>query len=320
MIRFSTLIIVLSLFCVQQSWAERPTLRIGVLKFGTVNWELQTIKNYRLDEQAGFKLEVVPFAGKQATTTALHGKGVDVIVNDWIWVSRQRYDGRPYSFIPYSRMVGGFVTKPDIKNLSDLKGKKIGIAGGPVDKSWLLFQAYAQKHHGFDLAGENELVFGAPPLLSKKLETGELDGVVNFWHYIAKLEAKGFTRLLDVSDLIQDFGLHKDVPMIGYVFIPEIDPVMITALSNASRQAKEILRNQPQAWEKLTPFIKAKTAAEFKALKEGFLNGIPEKWDEETKEGAAQLYSVLARLGGEKLVGKGKVLESGTFAAVRSDD
>ena len=45
-----------------------------------------------------------------------------------------------------------------------------------------------------------------------------------------------------------------------------------------------------------------------------------EKWDEKTREGAAQLYSVLARLGGEKLVGKGKVLESGTFAVTRSDD
>ncbi len=309
-------------FCVllglQLAQAEMPTLRIGVLKYGTVNWELQTIKSYHLDKEAGFHLEVVPFAGKQATSTALHGEAVDAIVNDWIWVSRQRHDGRMYGFIPYSRMVGGMVVRQGIENLPDLKGKTIGVAGGPTDKSWLLFQAICRQKYGFDLAASVDVVFGAPPLLSKKLESGELDGVINFWHYIAKLEAKGFKRLLDVSDVLGDLGLKNDIPMIGYVFsgrISQQHPELMVALSKASRKAKDILKNSPQAWERLKPVIKTKNEKEFSALKAGFLAGIPDKWDDEIRLSANKLYELLARQGGTDLVGKQMSLASGTFVS-----
>ncbi len=311
----TSLIVGLFLFT-QQANADLPTLKVGVLKFGTVNWELQTIKSYGFDHDAGFNLEIVPFAGKQATATALHGGAVDAIVNDWIWVSRQRSEGRGYSFIPYSRMVGALVVKPEIKVLSDLKGKKLGVAGGPVDKSWLLFQALSQKQHGFDLAGSVEVFFGAPPLLSKKLETGELDGVINFWHYIAKLEAKGFKRLMDVEQALGQFGLQNDVPMIGYVFSPEIsknNQKLIAAMSAASRKAKAKMQGSAEAWDKVRPFMKAKTDKAFMALKEGFLNGIPAKWDDAERVEAEKLYKVLSDLGGSKLVGKATSLAEGTF-------
>jgi len=127
MIRFIAAFIITVFAFASHGWAELPTLRLGVLKFGTVNWELQTIKAYKLDEKAGFKLEVVPFAGKQATSTALHGGAVDAIVNDWIWVSRQRSEGRMYSFLPYSRMVGGLVSAKNSNVISLAQGFIDGI-------------------------------------------------------------------------------------------------------------------------------------------------------------------------------------------------
>lgn len=47
------------------------TIRIGVLKFGTVNWELSTIERHGLDQRNGFTLEVLQLASNQATTVAL---------------------------------------------------------------------------------------------------------------------------------------------------------------------------------------------------------------------------------------------------------
>ena len=41
--------------------------------------------------------------------------------------------------------------KAGIKTLKDLKGRKLGIAGGPVDKSWLMLRAYSKKKLGIDL-------------------------------------------------------------------------------------------------------------------------------------------------------------------------
>ena len=84
--------------------------------------------------------------------------------------------------------------KSSVKSVEDLKGKKMGIVGGPVDKSWIIIQAIAKKRHGLDLAAQNELVFGAPPLLFKQAISGEIDAVINFG-FLAKLEAKALVGL-----------------------------------------------------------------------------------------------------------------------------
>lgn len=302
----------------QNIFAEIPIVRAGVLKFGTVNWELEIIKKYRLDQAEGFKLEVVPFAGKLATATALHGGAVDVIVSDWIWVSRQRQNSRNYGFIPYSRMNGAMMTSPNagITDLKHLKDKKIGIAGGPVDKNWLLVQALVKKELGKDLSKLIDPIYGAPPLLSKKLERGELDAVITFWHYAAKLESSGHHRFLDIKDVLAKLGMAENIPMIGYVFTPSITqsrPSLIQAFDRASRKAKNILANQNEAWETVKPMMRAKSESSFNALKEGFIKGAPNHWGDQERQAAKDLYALLAEIGGKKLVGKSSELDAGTF-------
>ncbi|TVT56665.1 MAG: ABC transporter substrate-binding protein [Sedimenticola thiotaurini] len=318
--RFATLLLLVSLLLTANAWSVTPTIRVGVLKFGTVNWELQIIKAYKLDQAEGFNLEIVPYAGKLATTTALHGGAVDVIVNDWVWVSRQRSEGRAYSFIPYSRMNGALMVAPNsgIKTLADLQGKTLGIAGGPIDKNWLLIRAFAQKKYNINLAKSVNPIYAAPPLLASKLENGELDAVITFWHYAAELETKGFKRLIGVTDVLTQLGMDRDVPMIGYVFssdMADTKSLLVQAFSRASRKAKQILRTQPEAWEIVKPMMRAKSEKIYQALKVGFSQSIPSHWGVEERSQAAMLFQILADLGGKKLVGKVSVLDHGTFIA-----
>jgi len=194
---------VLSLFFSTGAMAADLTpVKVGVLKFGTVNWELKALKNAGFDHANGIDLEIVPFAGGDATKIALQGGAVDIIVSDWLWVSRQRAEGVPLTFAPYSSSVGSLMVAGDspVTSLGDVKGMKIGVAGGPLDKSWLLLQGMAKQDHGFDLAAENEIVFGAPPLLAEKTKQGELTAMLNFWHYCARLEAEGYKRVISAED------------------------------------------------------------------------------------------------------------------------
>ena len=85
--------------------AEAPQVKVGTLKFGTVNWELEVIGD-GLDEKHGFALTRVDFADKDATSIALQSGDVDVIVTDWIWVATQRKLGHDFTFVPFSRSVG----------------------------------------------------------------------------------------------------------------------------------------------------------------------------------------------------------------------
>jgi NitT/TauT family transport system substrate-binding protein len=293
------------------------TVRVGVLAFGTVNWELDVIKHHGLDAKHDFKLEVQGYGSGEATNVALQGDAVDAIVDDYLWVSRQRADGELLTFIPYSSTVGTVMVPPDsdIKSLADLKGRKIGVAGGPIDKSWLLIRGLATKRHDIDLAAVAEPVYGAPPLLNEKIEDGELDAVLNYWHFAARLEAKGYKPLVGVEDAIAELGVKSVPPQIGYVFRESFGkdhPGLIEAFAKASQDAKQLLMTDAE-WERIRPLTKAEDDATFEALKRSYQAGIVEHWGEAERADAAKLYAVLAELGGEKLVGQAKELVPGTF-------
>lgn len=297
--------------------AGEPVLRIAVLKFGTVNWELDVIKHHGLDKANGFALEVMPVANKQASAIMFLGREADMIVTDWVWVARQRAEGRDIRLIPYSRAVGGMVVADGspIRSLADLKGRKIGVAGGPVDKSWILIQALARKRHGIDLAKEAEPVFAAPPLLFKKGLSGELDAVINFWHFLAKMEAGGMRRIVDVADAAAELGLNPDTPLLGYAFHGDWvadHPALASGLRAASRQAKDILRASDAEWDRLRPKMKAGDDAAFIALRDGFRAGIPGSGAVDMTSAQA-MFGLLAELGGRKLVGKATTVDSELF-------
>lgn len=303
----------------QQARAEVP-VRIATLPAGTVAWEVDTIIHNGFDKKHGIALALVPVGGKQSADVMLAGGATDVIVSDWIWVSRQRNAGADYAFIPYSRQVGSIVVKGDsaIKSLADLKGKKIGIAGGPTDKSWVLFQGLARHELNLDLAKQAEPVFAAPPLLNEKLESGEIDAVITFWHFAAKLRAAGGRDIATVTDAAQALGLDAETPLLGYVYSEKWSNEHESAalkLAAASADAKALLATSEDEWRRLRPLMKVKTDAEFEALKAGFRAGIPKhmKVDEAA---AASLFALLGKIGGAELVGDKPELAKGTFASV----
>lgn len=314
----------LSVFCLliwsSAAFAEIPKLRLSVLKFGTVNWELDTIVHYELDVANGFEMLVDGVAGSSAAKVAFQGGETDVIVSDWIWVARQRAAGKDYVFLPYSRAVGGVMVPAEngATTLEDLKGQKIGIAGGPLDKSWLLIRAYAEAEYGFDLAEESEQVFGAPPLIFKSALDGDLAGAINFWHFMAKMKAAGMTEIISVAEISEKLGLDAQTPLLGYVFKGETlrdNPELVAAFANASRAAKERLATEDAAWDRLRARMKPANDAEFEALKAGFRAGTPSPGPV-NEESANALLALMARLGGTDLVGDASTLPEGLFIDV----
>lgn len=297
--------------------ADTTVIRAAVLKIGTVNWELQTITANGFDTRHGFALKVQPYADNGATRVALEGGTADLMVADWIWTARQRAAGKDYVFIPYSRAVGGIVVPQDsdVTTLPRLAGRKIGIAGGPLDKSWLILRAYATQKHGFDLAAETEQVYGAPPLIFKTAMDGDLAAAINFWHFLAKMKAGGMRSLLTVQDASAALGIDPDIPLIGYVmkesFVVE-NPGILQALYTASRDAKTLLASDDTAWEALRPMMNATDDAQFETLRADFRAGIPARGNVDP-DSAGAFLTLMAELGGAQLVGKATALPDGLF-------
>ena len=298
--------------------AEATAIKVGALKFGTVNWELDVIKHHGLDKAEGCKIEILPLANKNATAVALQAGEADVIVTDWIWVARQRAEGRSFSFAPYSVALGALMVPADspVENLADLKGRSIGIAGGPLDKSWLLLQGLASQAYGFDADREVEKVFAAAPLLNEQIQAGRMDAVLNYWHYAARLEAAGLRRVMGVDEMARLLGVESAVPLVGYVFDEDwaaANRDCLLAFLRATRKAKAILAESDAEWERLRPLMKAKGEATFLALRDRYRAGIPKRWGDTERADAARLFALLAERGGKKLVGAATTVPEGTF-------
>ncbi len=127
--------------------AEKTTIRIGVQASGTLEWELSALQDDPQVKSADFQVAIQHVANAEAGKIALQSGAVDMIVSDWIWVSSLRAAGADFTFYPYSNTSGALVVpeKSPIHSIEDLKGKRLGIAGGELDKNWLLLQALAQK-------------------------------------------------------------------------------------------------------------------------------------------------------------------------------
>jgi NitT/TauT family transport system substrate-binding protein len=242
-------------------------------------------------------------------------------VADWIWVARQRSAGKDYVFFPYSKAVGGLVVPQDsdAATLKDLAGGKLGIAGGPLDKSWLILRAYAQQAYGMDLEAETEQVYGAPPLIFKSATGGDYDGAINFWHFLAKMKATGMTELVSVASAAEALGLDPDTPLLGYYGRGgyfDAHPGLAQAFYNASRDAKNLLAQSDAAWNALRPRMNAATDAEFNQLRQDWVAGIPARGPVDATA-VAKMLAIMADLGGKELVGDADRIPDGLFLPVR---
>jgi NitT/TauT family transport system substrate-binding protein len=293
------------------------TIRLAVQKTGTFAWELAVIRAHGLDRQANLAIQVTELASPEAGKIALRGGGADVIVSDWLWVSRERGLGAKLTFYPYSSALGAVMVPntSSIRTLTDLKGRKLAVAGGPIDKNWLLLRA-SMKQDGIDLKSESTIVYGAPPLLAAKMLSGELDATVNYWNFCAALEAKGFRRLVGIEDLLPKLGAKGRTAMIGYVFDEEwgsANREAVTRFIAVTRGAKEILATSDAEWEKIAPLTGAADAATLRAYRDRYREGIPRRPIADEEADARVLYRVLAAIGGSEIVGRARELDPGTF-------
>jgi NitT/TauT family transport system substrate-binding protein len=292
------------------------SLRVGLVSFGTAAWEIDTLRRHGLDRDLGATLETVELADPAAGEVALQAGGVDAIVTDWLWVSRQRHAGQRIVFVPHSAAIGEILVPAGspLATLSDLPGKHLGVAGGPLDKSWLLLRAYSRQSLGGDIAETAQPQFAAPPLLSQELAKGRLDAVLTFWPFAARLEAQGFRRLASMAEVMAALGFPQPVPMLGYAFREqwigahaETVHRFMTALDQADR-----LMGDPAEWDKLKPLTGAPDEATLAVLRQRFLAGLVRD-PASAAPASARLYALLATVGGPGLTGGASTLAPGTF-------
>ena len=277
---------------------DLPAVRLGILPFGTVQWVADVIARHGLDRAHGFALGTTSVANTEAAKVALMGHAVDIAVSDWPFVAAERSRGGTLTFSPFSGSLGGILVpgSSGIRGLADLKGLRLGVAGGPTDKSWLIVRAAARKQ-GIDLAQAATLSFGAPPLLSAALRHGQLDALLTFWNFAARLQTSGYREVITVADCARVLGLPGAPVLVGWVFDAGWAGAHLPAVRGflaAAAEAGHIMATQPDEWVALRPLMQAPDDALFHNLRDRFLAGQVTQDAATLEAQALQLQAVIA--------------------------
>jgi NitT/TauT family transport system substrate-binding protein len=295
-------------------------VNVGVVESGTVQWLIDVIEHHKLDEKNGVDIEQTALAETAATKIALQGGDTNIITTDWLWVSRERQAGSDFVFVPFTTALGAVMVPEDspIASLKDLKGKSLAVAGGALDKSWLLLTAYVLQNADIDLRRDTTQVFGASPLLTEKAKQKEVDAALVYWPYAARLEAAGFRQLAGIEEVATGLGAEGEIGMVGFAFSEawaKKHPAAVKGFIAAANEANRILATDEEEWKRIRPLMRAEDDATFQALKRRYREGIPERAAADDARDAGVIHDFLLRLGGERLVGGGDKLAPGTFWA-----
>jgi len=293
------------------------TLRVGLQKTGTFAWQLDVIKRHGLATAANLDLKLTEMSSADAGKLALNAGSVDVAVVDWLWVARERVLGTRLQFYPYSTAIGAIMTRQDasLRSLADLKGKTLSIAGGPLDKSWLIVQAAAIRR-GLNLKRDVTLQYGAPPLMFQKTLQGESQANLNYWNFCARLEARGYRKLYDVREAQTELGLKEPLALTGYVFSEKFAASHKDAIERfltVVQKANDILLQSDAEWEALRPLMQAEDQATFLAYRDRTREGVPRRTIPAEEADARMLFRTLADIAGPALLGSVKEIPAGMY-------
>lgn len=299
--------------------AQTHELVLGTQESGTAQWEIETIRRLGLDTAHGLELRLRPLADSRAGQIALQTGAVDVILSDFVWVSIQRNGGNMIAIVPHSLAVGGLMTRPGsgIDSVADLKGKTIAVAGGPVDKSWIVLQAFHAQESGTSLVDDVEVRYGAPPFVNELLSNGGADAALNFWHWNARAKAAGMIEVVSVRQMFGALGVAEPPPLLGWAFTEDTaaaKPEALRAFLDASFEAKQILLTDDGAWEPLKELMgAADDPALFERQREDYRAGIVTGYDAGNMGAAEASFALMAQYGGADVVGDVPTLAEGTF-------
>ncbi|MBE0485377.1 ABC transporter substrate-binding protein [Marinobacter sp.] len=257
-----------------------PTLTISVLQFGTAHWELDHIQHFELDRQHGYNLDLRLVANLPASRLAVTSGSVNGAVADLLWAQARYAAGVPYLYVPFSSQIGDIVVADDsqIRTVQDLAGKRIGVAGGPDSKGWILLQQVAASQ-GLDLNADSSVQFAAPPLLNQALKRKQVDVIVTYWHFAARLRGEGGWRsAFRMADLLHDLDLDANLPVLGYVFADDWaqeNAALVDRFARSLAKAKDELAGNPSHWQRLRPLMNNPDDGVFAELRDGFIAGNP---------------------------------------------
>jgi len=263
---------------------------------------MQIMETKGIAKKHGIDVDLMRVASPTASYTVMQTGDFNIGFGGWLSVAVLRAKGfklsNVYSMVGYTVEMMVKADSP-LKSLAELKGKRLGLFGGPNAATTWLFRVLSVKFFGSDPTKDAQIHFGAPPLLIGMLDRGELDAVLILDPFITQLLETGKYRSIgNLGNLWREkTGQH---PMLVAVTVNEpwakANPDVVKRFLVAYKEALIYLKTRPEVWPEIAKAMRVKTEKGARLLYERTESALITRWDrkfiDEQHAYAEELYKV----------------------------
>jgi NitT/TauT family transport system substrate-binding protein len=246
------------------------------------------MERHGLLDQVGLKAEKVKSLSPANLHLMVAERKVDIGYGGFTTMATARSEGKDIIVIHgvFSPVNMVFVPKDSpVTTLTDLKGKKLGVFGGPGSTTFAFLAVLAKNWYGIDLFKEAELVTAPAPALAELLGKGDIDAALLGTVESIQTFAKDRYRVL--LDLSAEYKAHQGGRAPAHVTIATNEefarthPGIVRDYLKAYKDALQYVHDHPEVWDEYAASIKMDNPAERALLREKMQPNLVGQWDAE---------------------------------------
>jgi NitT/TauT family transport system substrate-binding protein len=282
------LLLSLLLFC---SCAQPPqpssarTFKLGLIP-GAQEFMDFVMEGHGLLDQVGLKADKVKSLSPANLHLMLAERKVDIGFGGFTTMATARGEGKDIIVIypVFSPVNMVFVRKDSpIKSVTDLKGKKLGVFGGPGSTTFAFLAVLAKNWYGVDLFHDAELITAPAPALAELLGKGDIDAAL--LGTVESIQTFAKDRYRVILDLSADYKAHQGGRAPAHVTVATNEEFakshgdIVRDYLKAYKNTLQYIHLHPEVWDEYAASIKMDDPAERALLREKMGPNLVENWD-----------------------------------------
>jgi len=266
------------------STSER-TFTLGITS-GAQEFVDFVMERHGLLDQAGLKADKVKSLSPANLHLMVAERKVDIGFGGFTTMATARGEGKDIIVIygVFSPVNMVFVRKDSsIKSLSDLKGKKLGVFGGPGSTTFAFLAVLAKNWYGIDLFKDADLVTAPAPALAELLGKGDIDAAL--LGTVESIQTFAQDRYRVLVDLSSEYKAHQGGRAPAHVTIAtneafaKTHPDVVRDYLKAYKNGLQYVHTHPEVWDEYASSINMDNPAERALLRQKMEPNLVENWD-----------------------------------------
>lgn len=265
--------------------AGSRTFKLGLIP-GAQEFVDFVMEGHGMLDEVGLKADKVKSLSPANLHLMLAERKVDIGFGGFTTMATARNEGKDIIVIHgvFSPVNMVFMQKDSpVRSLGELKGKKLGVFGGPGSTTFGFLAVIARNWHGIDLFKDVELVSAPAAALIELLGRGEVDAaLLGTTESIQMFAQQRFRVLVDLS---AEYKQRQGGRAPAHVTVATNEEFARTHVDIVRDYVKAYdatlayIRAHPEVWDEYAASIKMDNPAERALLREKMGSNLVEKWD-----------------------------------------